>query len=135
MTGKWYGRILFAVAALWNIFSAGLLFTRPDLLLAAIGVNQPEAQTLARSLGSSALTWGIAYALVALGGRRFRILGWLGALSKALFAAVYIGALFRGNLSLFAAYPALIELGLALLFVSYLWQTRKQPAEAEAPLI
>jgi hypothetical protein len=128
MTGKWYGRILFAVAALWNIFSAGLLFTRPDLLLAAIGVNQPEAQTLARSLGSSAFTWGIGYALVALG-------GWLGALSKALFAAVYIGALFRGNLSLFAAYPALIELGLALLFVSYLWQTRKQPAEAEAPLI
>jgi hypothetical protein len=135
MTGKWYGRILFAVAALWNIFSAGVLLMRPDLVLAAIGVSQPEAQTLARSLASSAFTWGIAYALVALGGRRFRILGWLGALSKALFAAVYLVALINGRVSLLAAYPALIELGFALLFAAYLWQTRKQPAEAETPLI
>jgi len=135
MTGKWYGRILFTVAALWNIFSAGVLATRPDLPLAAVGVNQPEAQIIARSLASSAFTWGIAYALVALGGRRFRILGWLGALSKALFAAVYIFSLIDGKLSLLAAYPAIIELGFAVLFVAYLWQTRKEPALAEKPLI
>jgi hypothetical protein len=123
VTGEVYDRILFALAAAWNLGAAATLVFNPDFLLARLSVNDPDARLLARSFASSVTTWGIGYALVALNRNRFRDFAWLGAISKTIFFTVYAAAFFGGRV-LFAAFiPALVDLVLAILFVEFLRRT------------
>lgn len=115
-----YYRILFAVAAAWNLGAAATLILNPDFLLAKLNVNDPDARLLARSFASSVTTWGIGYALVAFDRKRFRDFAWLGAISKTIFFTVYAVAFFGGRISFAAFIPALVDLVFAALFVEFL---------------
>lgn len=122
-TGEIYDRILFAVAAAWNLGAAATLIFSPDFLLARLGVDDPDARLLARSFASSVTTWGIGYALVAFDRKRFRDFAWLGAFSKTIFFTVYATAFLGSRISFAAFIPALVDLVFAILFVEFLWRT------------
>jgi len=122
-TGKVYDRILFAMAAAWNLGAAATLIFNPDFLLARLNVNDPGARLLARSFASSVTTWGIGYALVAFDRKRFRDFAWLGVISKTIFFTVYAAAFFGGQISFAAFIPALVDLIFAILFVEFLRRT------------
>jgi hypothetical protein len=131
ITGEVYDRILFAVAAVWNLGAAATLVFNPDFLLARLSVDDSDARLLARSFASSVTTWGIGYALVALDRNRFRDFAWLGAISKTIFFTVYAAAFFGGRI-LFAAFiPALVDLVFAILFVEFLWRTSHRETERQ----
>jgi hypothetical protein len=117
-------KLIFAAAALFNLGTAAVILFKPEIILARLGIADPAARLLARSLASSAATWGVAYALVAFDARRFRDFAWLGAISKTLFAAIYAAALFNGQVTLAACVPALIDLIFAALFADFLRRTR-----------
>jgi hypothetical protein len=126
LTGKVYDRILFAVAAVWNLGVAATLIFNPDFLLAKLSVNDPDARLLARSFASSVTAWGIGYALVAFDRKRFRDFAWLGVISKTIFFTVYAVALFGGQISFPAFIPALVDLVFAILFVEFLRRTSRK---------
>jgi hypothetical protein len=123
LTGEVYDRILFAVAAVWNLGAAATVVFNPDFLLAKLDVNDPDARLLARSFASSVTAWGIGYALIAFDRKRFRDFAWLGVLSKTIFFAVYAAAYFGGRISFSAFIPALVDLAFAILFVEFLQRT------------
>src|SRR5262249_23501517 len=134
-TGEVYDRILFVVAAAWNLGAAAMLIFNPDFLLARLSVNDENARLLARSLASSVTTWGIGYALVAFDRKRFRDFAWLGVISKTIFFTVYAAAFFGGRLSFAAFIPALVDLVFAILFGEFLWRISHKPIdEAEEGL-
>jgi len=120
LTGEVYDKILFAVAAMWNLGAAATIVFNPDFLLARLDVNDPDARLLARSFASSVTAWGIGYALIAFDRKRFRDFAWLGVLSKTIFFAVYAAAYFGGRISFAAFIPALVDLAFAILFVEFL---------------
>ncbi len=124
-----YDRILFGVAAAWNLSAAAMLLFAPDLLLGRLNIGDPAARLLARSFVSSVATWGIAYALVAVDQKRFRDFAWLGVISKLIFFVVYAAAFGGGRISLAAFAPALVDLVFAALFAEFLWRTSKQRRE------
>jgi hypothetical protein len=126
VTRRAYDKILFIAAAVFNLSSAALLFFHPQIFLARIGVNDPAATLLARSLASSATMWGIGYALVAVNAERYRPFALLGAISKTIFAVIYLIAFARGMISFAAFIPAIIELIFAALFLEFLWRSRKK---------
>jgi hypothetical protein len=131
-TGEVYDRILFAVAAAWNLGAAMMIIFNPDFLLARLSINDENARLLARSLASSVTTWGVGYALVAFDRSRFRDFAWLGAISKTIFFTVYAAAFFGGRISFAAFIPALVDLVFAILFVEFLWRmSHKATGEAE----
>ena len=123
---KIYDRLLFSVAAAWNLGAALMLLSHPDFLLARLGIADPAARLLARSFASSVATWGIAYALIAANQKRFRDLAWLGALSKTIFFSIYAAAYSTGRLSLLGFFPALLDLVFALLFTEFLIHHKNQ---------
>jgi len=122
-TAEIYDRILFAVAAAWNLGAAMTLIFTPDFLLARLAVNDGNARLLARSLASSVATWGIGYALVAFDRKRFRDFAWLGAISKTIFFTIYAEAFLGGRISFVAFIPALLDLTFAILFIEFLRRT------------
>jgi hypothetical protein len=124
-----YDRILFAVAATWNLGAAATLIFNPDFLLARLNVNDPDARLLAQSFASSVTTWGIGYALVAYDRKRFRNFAWLGAISKTIFFTVYATAFFGGRISFAAFIPALGDLIFAVLFVEFLRRTSSRRSD------
>jgi len=128
-TGEVYDRILFAVAAAWNLGAAATLIFNPDTLLARLSVNDPNARLLARSFASSVTTWGIGYALVAFDRRRFRDFAWLGVISKTIFFTVYAAAFFGRRISFAAFIPALVDLAFAILFIEFLRRTTDRNRE------
>jgi hypothetical protein len=125
-TGKVYDRVLFAVAAAWNLSAAVTLIFNPDLLLAGLAINDLNARLLARSFASSVTTWGIAYALVAFDRKRFRDFAWLGAISKTIFFVVYAVAFFGERITFTAFIPALVDLVFAILFFEFLRRTSSE---------
>lgn len=120
-----YDKVLFISAAAFNLGTAAVLLLRPDMVLIRLGIVDPTAKLLARSLASSVTAWGVAYALVAVQPARFREFVRLGIFSKTLFFVIYAVAFFRGEISFAAFVPALIDLGLAGLFAEYWWHTGK----------
>jgi hypothetical protein len=128
-TGEAYDRILFAVAAAWNLGAAATLIFDPDFLLSRLNINDPEARLLARSFASSVTTWGIGYALVAFDRTRFRDFAWLGAISKTIFFTVYAAAFFGRRISFASFIPALVDLAFAILFIEFLRRTTDQYRE------
>jgi hypothetical protein len=120
-----YYRLLFGVAALWNLGAAATLIFNPDLILWRLGINDSAARLLARSLASSVTTWGIGYALVAVNQHRFRDFAWLGIISKSLFFTIYLFAFSAGTISFAVFVPGLVDLLLALLFTEFLWSFSK----------
>lgn len=120
-----YDRILFGVAAAWNLGAAAMLLFNPDFLLGRLNIGDPAARLLARSFVSSVATWGIGYALIAIDRNRFRDFAWLGLISKTIFFFIYAAAFFGGRLSFPAFVPAIVDLFFALLFAEFLWRTSK----------
>lgn len=121
-----YDRTLFFAAAAFNLASAFTLAFFPETVLSRLGIQDERATLLARSLASSATTWGIGYALIAINRDRFRPFALLGAISKTLFALIYLAAYLHGKISFAAFSPAIIELLFALLFAEFLWRSRNQ---------
>jgi hypothetical protein len=119
-----YYRLLFGVAAAWNLGAAIILILNPDFLLARLGINDPAAGLLARSFASSVATWGIGYALIAFNQKRFRDFAWLGAISKTIFFTIYAIAYLGGLISMAGFFPALIDLVFALLFAEFLFNEK-----------
>ncbi len=128
--GDVYDRILFALAAAWNLGAAATLIFNPDFLLARLDVNDVNARLLARSLASSATAWGIGYALIALDRKRFRDFAWLGAISKTIFFTVYAAAFFGGRVSFAVFVPALVDLVFAILFFDFLRRASRGRTES-----
>jgi hypothetical protein len=124
-TREIYDRILFGVAAAWNLGAAATLIINPDFLLARLGVNDAAARVLARSFASSVTTWGIGYAMIAFNRKRFRDFAWLGVISKTIFFTIYALAFFSGQLSFAAFIPALVDLVFAILFAEFLRRTSR----------
>jgi hypothetical protein len=120
--GDAYDKILFSVAAAWNLAVAAMLIFNPDFLLVRLGVNDPAARLLARSFASSVTTWGVGYALIAVDRKRFGDFAWLGAISKTIFFVIYAEAFLSGRLSKAAFLPAVVDLIFAILFVEFLWR-------------
>jgi hypothetical protein len=118
-----YDRLLFGIAAAWNLAAAMMLILNPDFLLARLGIDDSAARLLARSFASSVATWGVGYALIAIDQKRFRDFAWLGAISKTVFFIIYAVAFFGGRISLDGFFPALVDLGFALLFAEFLWRS------------
>jgi hypothetical protein len=118
-----YDRVLFAVAALWNLGAAMMLVFNPDFLLARLNIADTSARVLARSFASSVTSWGIGYALIAIDQTRFRNFAWLGLISKTLFFIIYAAAFFSGQISPAAFAPAVVDLVFAILFAEFLWRT------------
>ncbi len=117
-----YDRILFGLAATWNLAAALPLLVRPQVVLSRMRIADPAAILLARSFFSSVATWGVAYALIAIDPVRFRDFAWLGVISKLLFFTIYTMAWNDGRLTREAYLPALVDLLLALLFIEFLWR-------------
>ncbi len=130
VTRRTCDKILFLAAALFNLSSAATLLFFPHIFLARLGITDPAAQLLAQSLASSATTWGIGYALVAINAHRYRPFALLGAISKTIFALVYTLAFWRGLISFTTFIPALIELLFASLFIEFLWRTRNDSEQS-----
>lgn len=128
--GDVYDRILFALAAAWNLGAAATLIFDPDFLLARLDVNDVNARLLARSLASSATAWGIGYALIALDRKRFRDFAWLGAISKTIFFTVYAAAFFGGRVPFAVFVPALVDLVFAILFFDFLRRASRGRTES-----
>ncbi len=128
-TREIYDRLLFGVAAAWNLGAAATLIANPDFLLARLGVNDAAARVLARSFASSVTTWGIGYAMIAFNRKRFRDFTWLGVISKTIFFTIYAVAFFNGQLSFAAFIPALVDLVFAVLFAEFLWRTSRNLAQ------
>jgi len=126
LTEEVYDKILFAVAAVWNLGAAATLVFNPEFLLARLDVSDPDARLLARSFASSVTAWGIGYALIAFDRKRFRDFAWLGVLSKTIFFAVYAAAYFGGRISFAAFIPALVDLAFAMLFIEFLWRASRK---------
>lgn len=124
MRQNWYDKALFFVAAAFNLSTAAILIFRPDIVLARLGITDPAAKWLARSLASSVTAWGVAYALVLVNPTRFREFVRLGVFSKTLFFTIYAVAFFSREISFSAFVPALVDLVLAALFAEYLWRTK-----------
>jgi hypothetical protein len=124
-----YDRILFGVAAAWNLGAAATLLFNPDFLLARLGVSDAAARVLARSFASSVTTWGIGYAMIAFNRKRFRDFAWLGVISKTIFFTIYAVAFFNGQISFAAFIPALVDLVFAILFAEFLWRTSRNAAQ------
>lgn len=118
-----YDRILFGVAAVWNLVAAALLLWRPEVVLQRMRIADPAAIWLARSFFSSVATWGLAYGMIALDPLRFRDFAWLGVISKLLYFSINTVAFQHGRLTREAYLPALMDLLLAILFAEYLWRT------------
>ena len=126
LTEEVYDKILFAVAAVWNLGAAATLVFNPDFLLERLEVSDPDARLLARSFASSVTAWGIGYALIAFDRKRFRDFAWLGVLSKTIFFTVYAAAYFGGRISFAAFIPALVDLAFAILFVEFLLRASRK---------
>jgi hypothetical protein len=126
-----FDRLIFAAAAAFNLGGAALLAFKPEVALARLGISDPAARLLARSLASSAAAWGVAYALVAFDARRFRDFAWLGAISKTLFAVIYAAAFLNGQIAPAACAPALVDLIFATLFADFLRRTRRQAGKVK----
>jgi hypothetical protein len=126
-TRRNYHRLLFSVAAIWNIGAAIILIFNPDYMLETLSINDSSARLLARSFASSVTTWGIGYALIAYDQNRFRDFACLGAVSKMIFFAIYAVSYISGQIPSLAFAPALIDLVFALLFTEFLWRTSRNP--------
>ncbi len=124
--------MLFGIAAAWNLGAAIMLILKPEFLLARLGISDSAARLLAQSFASSVATWGIGYALIAIDQKRFRDFAWLGAISKSLFFLIYAIAYFRGLISRAGFFPALVDLGFAILFSEFLWRTNKLREQSRA---
>ena len=125
MTRTAYDKALFIIAAAFNLGTAAVLIFRPDIILVRLGISDPAAKLLARSLASSVTVWGIAYALVAINPNRFREFVRLGIFSKTLFFVIYAVAFFGGEITFNAFVPAVIDLILAILFMEYWWRSEQ----------
>lgn len=121
-----YYRVLFAVAAAWNLGAAAMLLFNPDFLLERLQINDAAARLLARSFVSSVAAWGIGYALIAADRERFRDFAWLGLISKTIFFAIYAAAILNGQISFAAFFPAVVDLIFAALFAEFLWRTSRK---------
>ena len=115
-----YDKILFVVAAAFNLSAAATLLLSPNTILSRLKITDPQAKILARSMASSVLAWGIAYACILIDPVRFREFVLLGIFSKTIFFIVYSVAFFRKEIDLKAYFPAIIDLILAILFAEYL---------------
>jgi hypothetical protein len=120
-----YGRVLFTIAATWNLAGAAMLIFNPDFLLVRLEINDSAARLLAQSFASSVSTWGIGYALIAFDQQRFRDFAWLGVISKTLFFLIYFVALLNGRLSSAAFVPAVADLLFAMLFLEFLLRAKQ----------
>ncbi len=119
-----YDRLLFGGASAWNLIGAAVLLIDPQLQLARLGIADPQAKWLARSLASSAMAWGIGYLLIAIDSQRFRQFIWLGLISKTLFALISLWGFVDGAVTGVASLPGVVDLILAALFAERL-RTRK----------
>ena len=119
-----YDKILFVAAAAFNISAAATLILSPNTILGRLKITDPQAKILARSMASSVLAWGIAYACIVIDPVRFREFVLLGIFSKTIFFVVYCVAFFRKEIDLKAYVPAIIDLVLAVLFAEYWLRTR-----------
>lgn len=121
-----YYKILFSIAALWNIAAAVMLIFNPEFLLVRLGIGDPAARLLARSFASSVGTWGIGYAMIAYDRVRFRDFAWLGVLSKSIFFTIYAVYFVRGMIGGAAFIPAVADLIFALMFAEFLVRSRRE---------
>ncbi len=119
-----YDKILFVVAAAFNISAAATLIFSPATILARLKITDPSAKLLARSMASSVLAWGIAYACILIDPVQFREFVVLGIFSKTIFFLGYAVAFFRKEIDLKAFFPAIIDLILAMLFAEYWVRTK-----------
>ena len=119
-----YDKILFVVAAAFNISAAATLILSPQIILSRLGVTDQRAKLLARSMASSVLAWGIAYACILIDPVQFREFVLLGVFSKTIFFVVYAIAFFRKEIDGKAFMPAIIDLILAILFAEYWLRTK-----------
>lgn len=124
MHKRTYDKVLFLAAAAFNLISAATLLLLPHVFLTRLGITDPAATLLARSLASSATTWGIGYALVAINPQRYRPFALLGAISKTIFGLVYTIAFLQGLIPFSAFLPALVEFLFVALFLEFIWRTR-----------
>ncbi|MEP7272542.1 MAG: hypothetical protein ABI882_13645 [Acidobacteriota bacterium] len=122
-----YDRALFGAAAAWNLIGAAVLLIQPESQLGRLGIADPRAIWLARSLASSAMAWGIGYLLIALNPPRFRQFIWLGAISKTLFALISLWGFLAGGMDI--GTPAIVDSILAVLFAERLVASRSMNRE------
>ncbi len=119
-----YDKILFVVAAAFNISAATTLILSPATILSRLKITDQRAKLLARSMASSVLAWGIAYACILIDPVQFREFVLLGIFSKTIFFVVYAIAFFRKEIDVKAFVPAIIDLILAILFAEYWIRTK-----------
>ena len=119
-----YDKILFVAAAAFNLSAAATLIFSPNTILARLRITDQRAKLLARSMASSVLSWGIAYACIVIDPVKFREFVLLGIFSKTIFFVVYAIAFFRKEIDLKAYVPAIIDLILAVLFAEYWMRTK-----------
>ena len=118
-----YDKILFVAAAAFNLSAAATLILSPQTILARLKITDQRAKVLARSMASSVLAWGIAYACIVIDPVRFREFVLLGIFSKTIFFVVYAIAFFRKEIDGKTFVPAVIDLILAVLFAEFRMRT------------
>ena len=115
-----YDRILFGIAAAWNLIGGFVLLINPESQLSRLAITDQRAIWIVRSLASSAIAWGLGYLLIAIDSVRFYQFIWLGLISKTLFALINIWGFADGAIRGTAVYPGAVDLVLALLFAERL---------------
>ena len=120
-----YDALLFGAAAAWNLVGGAILLVNPEWQLTRLGIHDRQAIWAVRSLGSSAIAWGLGYLLIAIDSDRFHQFIWLGLISKTIFALVTAWGLAEGALKGSALVPGAIDLILALLFAERLLARRR----------
>ncbi len=122
VAGHW--RVVFAIAALFNlVIGVGLLFFA-DALLRALGMDAPTSPLFVQLAGGLIATFGLAYALAARDPMRNREIVLLGAIGKAPVPLLVWLNVAAGHASQRIFLLSLGDLVFAALFVAFLLRTR-----------
>ena len=123
-------RVLFALAALFNLAVGVPLVLAPKMAVAGLVETPPPDFMLAQILGVLISVFGVGYAMVALDPPGNRSIAWLGVIGKLPIPVILW---FYVRADLVPARTLLLSLGdllFAVLFVLFLWRTAPPAAEA-----
>jgi hypothetical protein len=125
-----FWRIVFALAAFFNLAVGVPLLLAPRTALASLVGGGPGDMVLAQILGVLISVFGVGYGMVARDPQGNRGIAWLGVIGK-LPLPVILWFYVRADLvPVRTLLLSLGDLGFAVLFVLFLWRTAPAPEEA-----
>jgi hypothetical protein len=119
-----FWRIVFALAAVFNLAIGVSLAAAPDMIYAQGGQEPAADYFYARTAGLLIAVFGIGYAMVAVQPARNRAIVWLGVIGKACMPVLSWSYVQAGLVGITSFYLSLGDLMFVILFAVFLWRTK-----------